>query len=164
MPDLPGPYESPLLDMGVWGRDLREVDGSYRARSGEVGPAEVDVWARFREAPGEQYQHQALLAQATTHWTIAAAMRPEEGMSEADAHRTVSTGPLSISIAFHDDVDATQWMLYVNPAIHSGRGLSQGEGHVFAIDGRLLASYSLQAMIRPFAAPADSMGGYQRAM
>jgi uncharacterized protein (DUF427 family)/acyl-CoA thioesterase len=164
MPDIAGPYESPPLDMGVWGRDLREVDGSYRARSGEVGPAEVDVWARFREAPGEQYTHQALLAQATTHWTIAAAMRPEHGMSEADAHRTVSTGPLSISIAFHDDVDATQWMLYVNPVIHSGRGLSQGEGHVFGIDGRLLASYSLQAMIRPFTAPADSVGGSQRAM
>ena len=163
-PDLAGPYASPTLDLSVEGRDLREVDGSYAARAGEVGPPEVDVWARFRNRPSEQYQHQALLAQATTHWTIAAAMRPAEGMSEADAHVTVSTGPLAVAISFHDEVDVTEWMLYANPAVHSGRGLSEGQGRVYAEDGRLLASYQLQAMIRPFGAPPEGMGGYQRAM
>ncbi len=164
MPEVAGPYDSPTLDMSVYGRDLREVDGSYRARRLEVGPPEVHVWARFRNAPPEQYQHQALLAQATTHWTIGAAMRPVDGMSEDDAHVTVSTGPLSVSIAFHDEIDVTQWMLYSNPAIYSGHGSSQGEGRVYSIDGRLLASYSVQAMIRPFTAPPDTMGGYQTAM
>src|SRR5206468_1757547 len=104
MPSLAGPYDSPQLDMPVEGRDLREVDGSYRARAGDVGPPEVNVWARFRNRPAEPYQHQALLAQATTHWTIAAAMRPREGMNEADAHISVSTGPLAASITFHDAV------------------------------------------------------------
>lgn len=164
MPDVAGPGESGLLDMSVLGRELREVDGSYRARAGEVGPARVDAWGRFRTAPGEQYQHQALLAQATTHWTIAAAMRPQDGLSEADAHLTVSTGPLSISIAFHDDVDVSDWMLYSNPAVYAGRGTSQGEGHVHAVDGRLLATYSVQAMIRPLAVPPAELGGSQRAM
>ena len=164
MPSLPGPYDSPVLDMSVEGRDLREVDGSYRARAGEIGPPEVNVWARFRHRPSKRHQHQALLAQATTHWTIAAAMRPREGMSEDDAHVTVSTGPLAISLFFHDEVDVTDWMLYVNPSTHSGAGLSQGEGRVYAQDGRLLASYALSAMIRPFNAAPDSLGGYQRAM
>lgn len=164
MPDVPGPDKSQLLDMSVLGRELREVDGSYRARSSEVGPAVVDVWARFRMAPEEPYQHQALLAQATTHWTIAAAMRPQEGMSESDAHVTVSTGPLSISIAFHDEFDVSDWMLYSNPAIYSGHGSSQGEGRVHAADGRLLASYSVQAMIRPIPASVEDLGGSERAM
>jgi acyl-CoA thioesterase len=164
MPDVPGPYDSPPLDMGVLGRDMREVGGSYRANSGEVGPPEVYVWVRFRNAPAAQYQHQALMAQASTHWTIAAAMRPKEGMTEADAHVTVSTGPLAASISFHDEVDVTEWMLYCNPAIHAGNGSAQGEGRVYAIDGRLLASYSVQAMIRPFTAPPDGLGGYQSAM
>ena len=128
LPDVAGPYESTPLDMSVEGRDLREVDGSYRARSLEVGPPEVDVWARFRHRPAEPHQHQALLAQATTHWTIAAAMRPQEGLSEADAHVTVSTGPLAVSIAFHDEVDVTEWMLYSNPAIWSGRRSRAGAG------------------------------------
>jgi acyl-CoA thioesterase II len=164
MPDVPGPYESPNLDMSVLGRDLREVEGSYRLESNNVGPPEVRVWARFLNSPAEQYQHQALLAQATTHWTIAAAMRPHEGVTEADAHRTVSTGPLSVSLAFHDEVDVTEWMLYSNPAIYAGHGSAQGEGRVYGQDGRLLASYSVQAMIRTFAAPAEGLGGYQTAM
>lgn len=164
MPPMPGPYDSPQLDMSVEGRDLREVDGSYRARADETGPAEVNVWARFRHRPPARHQRQALLAQATTHWTIAAALRPVEGLSEAEAHVTISTGPLSVSITFHDDFDVTDWMLYVNPSTFSGHGLSQGEGRVYALDGRLLASYSLSAMIRPFAAPPEEMGGYQRAM
>lgn len=164
MPTLPGPYDSPHLDMSVEGRDLREVDGSYRARAGEVGPPDVNVWARFRHRPGDRHQHQALLAQASTHWTIAAALRPAQGLSEADAHVTLSTGPLAASITFHDEIDVTDWMLYVNPCTYSGQGLSQGEGRVYAQDGRLLASYSLSAMIRPFVAPPEGMGGYQRAM
>lgn len=164
IPALPGPYDSPQLDMSVEGRDLREVDGSYRVRAGEVGPPEVNVWARFRRCPPARYLRQALLAQATTHWTIAAALRPAEGLSEADAHVTLSTGPLAASITFHDDFDASDWMLYVNPSTYAGHGLSQGEGRVYAEDGRLLASYSVSAMIRPFGAPPEKMGGYQRAM
>lgn len=164
MPDVPGPDESPLLDMAVNGRELREVRGSYAANRDEVGPAEVHVWARFRRAPAAQYQHQALLAQATTHWTIAAALRPRHGITEGDAHITISTGPLTAAIAFHDEVDVTEWMLYANPAIFAGNGSSQGEGRVYSADGRLLASYGVQAMIRPFAAPSESLGGYQTAM
>ena len=43
-----------------------------------------------------------------------------------------------------------QWFLYANRATWSGRGLSHGEGRVFSQDGRLLASYSVHAMIRRF--------------
>ncbi len=165
MPDVAGPYECPSLDMSVSGRDLRHVDGAYRRSPDETGPPEIYVWARFRESPSEQYLHQALLAQASTHWTIAAAMRPHAGLTEAEAHVTVSTGIMSASIAFHDDVDVTEWMLYANPAIYAGRGSAQGIGRVHARDGRLLASYSVQAIIRGFSAPPEAMGkDYKNAM
>jgi acyl-CoA thioesterase II len=164
MPDVGPPQVSPLLDMSVLGRELREVDGSYLARRDVLGPALVQVWARFRHAPPQQYLHQAAVAQMTTHWTIAAALRPHLGITEADAHLTVSTGPLTVSIAFHDEIDITQWMLYVNPAIYAGGGSVQGDGRVYSIDGRLLASYTVQAMVRSFVAPAESFGGKQRAM
>jgi uncharacterized protein (DUF427 family)/acyl-CoA thioesterase len=156
-PDVPAPEACPQLDMGVTGRDLRSVDDAYR-RQAEVGPAEILTWVRFRDAPAHGYLHAALLAQSTTHWTIAAAMRPHAGLSEAQAHVTLSTGILAATIAFHDEVDVSGWLLYANPAIYAGRGLAQGEGRVFARDGRLVASYSVQAMVRAFRTPPGAMG------
>jgi acyl-CoA thioesterase len=158
MPSVPGPYDAEPLDMRVTGRDLRIVDGAYSPDPDRVGPPEIFAWVRFRDAPAEPYLHTALMAQSTTHWTIAAAMRPHPGFGEADAHVTLSTGIMSIAIAFHDDVDVTEWLLYANPAIYAGRGLAQGAGRVFTEDGRLVASYSVQAMIRGFARDPSALG------
>ncbi|MEX1006413.1 MAG: DUF427 domain-containing protein [Acidimicrobiia bacterium] len=158
MPSVPGPYEAEPLDMRVTGRDLRIVDGAYSQDADQVGPPEIYAWVRFRDAPVEPYLHAALMAQSTTHWTIAAAMRPHPGFGEAHAHVTLSTGIMSIAIAFHDDVEVTEWLLYANPATYAGRGLAQGEGRVFTEDGRLVASYSVQAMIRGFAKDPSALG------
>lgn len=158
MPSVPGPYDAQPLDMRVRGRDLRIVDGAYSPDPDLVGPPEIYAWVRFRDAPSEPYLHAALLAQSTTHWTIAAAMRPHPGFGEADAHVTLSTGIMSVAIAFHDDVDVTEWLLYANPALYAGRGQAQGEGRVFTEDGRLVATYSVQAMIRAFARDPSALG------
>jgi uncharacterized protein (DUF427 family)/acyl-CoA thioesterase len=158
IPDVPGPYESEPYDMRVLGRDLRVVDDAYSTDPDRVGPPVIYAWMRFRDAPAEQYLQNALLAQATTHWTIAAAMRPHRGITEDEAHVTLSTGIMSVGIAFHDDAPVTEWFLYANPAIWSGRGLAQGQGQVFSQDGRLMASYTVQAMIRGFAKPPEAMG------
>jgi acyl-CoA thioesterase II len=158
MPDVPGPFESEPYDMRVTGRDLRIVDGAYSPDPDRIGPPELYAWVRFRDNPEEGYLRSALVAQATTHWTIAAAMRPHAGFGEAQAHVTLSTGIMSISVAFHDDLPVDQWFLYANRAIWSGRGLAQGQGTIFSQDGRLLASYSVQAMIRGFVKPPDALG------
>ncbi|MDQ1431863.1 MAG: acyl-CoA thioesterase [Actinomycetota bacterium] len=158
MPDVAGPEDSVPLDMRVTGRDLRVVDGAYDPDPDRIGPPEIYTWCRFRDAPAQPYLHTALLAQSTTHWTIAAAMRPHAGFGEADAHVTLSTGIMSIAIAFHDPVDVTEWLLYANPAIYAGGGLVQGEGHVFTQGGRLVASYSVQAMIRAFERQPGDLG------
>jgi uncharacterized protein (DUF427 family)/acyl-CoA thioesterase len=158
MPEVPGPDEAEFYDMRVTGRDLRIVEGAYSPDPDRVGPPVIYAWMRFRDAPEEPYLQQALLAQATTHWTIAAAMRPHKGFGEAEAHRTLSTGIMSVSIAFHDEAPLTEWFLYANPAIWAGRGLAQGDGSIFSHDGRLLASYTVQAMIRGFTASPEAMG------
>lgn len=85
-------------------------------------------------------------------------MRPHPGFGEAQAHVTLSTGIMSTSIAFHDEFDVTDWLLYSNPAIYAGRGQAQGEGHVFTVDGRLVASYRVQAMIRGFSQSPEQLG------
>jgi acyl-CoA thioesterase-2 len=158
MPDVAGPADSEPYDMRVTGRELRVVNGDYRPDPDHVGPPELNVWIRFRDAPAEPYLHAALMAQPTTHWTIAAAMLPHPGFGEAQAHVSLSTGIMAVTMAFHDDVDVTQWLLYSNPAIHAGRGLTQGEGHIFTEDGRLVASYTVQAMIRDFVQGPEAMG------
>lgn len=158
MPDVPGPYEAEYYNMWVTGRALRIVEGAYSPDPDRIGPPVIYAWMRFRDNPDEAYLRSALIAQATTHWTIGAAMRPHAGFGEADAHVTLSTGIMSASIAFHDDAPIDQWLLYDNPAIWAGRGLTQGDGRIFTQDGTLLASYSVQAMIREFVRPPEAMG------
>jgi acyl-CoA thioesterase II len=158
MPDVPGPLEAVPLDMGVTGRELRVVDAAYDPDPDRIGPPEIFTWVRFRDGPAAPYLHAALLAQSTTHWTIAAALRPHAGFGERDAHVTLSTGIMATSLALLDDVDVTRWLLYTNPAAYAGRGLAQGEGRVFTADGRLVATYSVQAMIRAFTAAPAAMG------
>ena len=163
MPDVPPP-RLPALDFGVTGRELRTVGDAYRRQARGRPRGDPYVGALPRRARARPL-HAALLAQSTTHWTVAAAMRPHEGVSEAQAHVTLSTGILAASVAFHDTVDVGEWLLYANPAIWAGRGLAQGEGRVFARDGRLVASYTVQAMIRAFRTAPEAMGkGYADAM
>ena len=100
MPDVPGPSDCPRLDMGVLGRDIRVVDGAYSLHDAPAGPPELYVWTRFASAPRSEAVQQALLAQPTTHYSIGAALRPHEGISEADTHRTISTGPVTRRLPF----------------------------------------------------------------
>ena len=158
MPRVPGPEQCEPYDMRVTGRDLRIVNGAYDPDPSRVGPPEIYAWVRFRDPPEERYLCDALIAQATGHWTIAAAMLPHEGFGEAHAHVSLSTGIMSISIAFHEEAPLSEWFLYANPAIYAGAGLAQGDGRVFSHDGRLMASYTVQAMIRSFVRDPASMG------
>ena len=149
MPAVPGPDAAVPFDFGVSGRELRVVDAAYDADPDRVGPPEIFVWTRYRDNPASRVLRAALVTQPTTHWTIAAAMLPHAGVGLAQAHVTLSTAVMQTTIDFHDDVDVTQWLLYTNHATWAGRGLTQGAGHVFTREGRLVASFSVQSMIRP---------------
>jgi len=159
MPEVPGPDAAVAFPgFGMTGREIRVVDGAYDPDPDRVGPPLINVWVRFRDVPREPYLQAALLAQSTTHWTIAAGMLPHSGLGEARAHVTLSTGIMKTTIAFHDDADVADWLLYTNHAFWSGRGLVQGDGRVFIRDGRLAASYTIQAMVRDFAADPAALG------
>jgi acyl-CoA thioesterase-2 len=165
MPDVPPPDRCPTLDFHVVGRELRVVDGAYRLEDSPAGSPELFVWSRFVDAPDDEAVRQALLAQATTHYSINAALRPHEGVAEADAHRTISTGPISATIAFHDEVDVTRWLLTETRAIWAGRGSTQSQVRVFTEDGRLVASKTVQSIVRAFSTPPEQLGqGYSTAM
>ena len=148
MPDVGKPSDAAPRDMGVTGRDVRIVGDIYSPDPDRIGPPEIHAWMRFRENPPEHAVRQAMVTQATTHWTVAAAMLPHPGVGESLAHVALSTGPVALSVAFHDDVPLDEWFLYSTRAIWSGAGLAQGEGRVWSAGGTLVASFGLQAMLR----------------
>jgi len=157
MPKVPGPDECPAFDYGMTGRDVRFVNGDYAPFEDRIGPPELHCWMRCRDKPASQLLNQALLTQCVGHFTIGAAMLPHAGVKEGDAHVTLSTGVMSIAIAYHADADVSGWILYSNPSVYAGRGLAQGRGSVFAQDGTLLATYTVTAMIRKFEHAPDSI-------
>jgi acyl-CoA thioesterase-2 len=157
MPDVPGPAEAVPYDFGLIGRELRIVDAGYDPDPDRIGPPEIHSWMRHRWQPEELFLRQAVLAQPTTHWTIGAAMRPHKGVGEVQAHRTISTGVMSSTIFFHEDADLTDWLLYSTRATHSGAGLAQGEGRIYTQAGSLVATYSVQVMVRALIGAENGM-------
>ena len=159
MPDVPGPGACEPFDMGVAGRELRIAGGAYAGDpDAPVGPPELFAWLRYREAPPEPWLNQALVAHFTGHLSIATAMRPHPGIGESMAHRALSTGVLALTISFHEPVRADEWMLCAHESPHAGRGLAYARAQIFAADGRLLASFSQEAMIRALDPVAKKLG------
>jgi acyl-CoA thioesterase len=117
-----------------------------------VGPPELDVWTRFDAAPEDDpVVSQALLAFATDGFLIGTAMRPHEGVGQAQAHVTLSTGVLSHTLTFHEPFSAARWLLLAHRATHAGHGRSYGRAEVFDPGGALVASFVQDAMIRAMA-------------
>jgi acyl-CoA thioesterase/uncharacterized protein (DUF427 family) len=151
-PEVPGPYDSPPYDMNVTGRDVRVVGGSYtNDPDAPAGPPVIDAWVRFREVPDDPLLHAGLLAQFTGHMSIAAALRPHQGVSQDQAHRTLSMAINGINLSLHREVRADQWMLYHHHSTFAGDGMTHSECRVYTEDGDLIASFTVDAMVRSFA-------------
>jgi acyl-CoA thioesterase-2 len=152
---MPSPDDAPgSSEPNCW--QFRFVDGVDIVDPDAVGPAELGVWTRFEGAPGDAVTGQALLSFATDGFLIGTAMRPHAGVGQAQAHKTLSTGVLSHTLTFHEPVDAGSWMLMANESPYAGHGRAYGRAHVFASDGRLVASFVQDSMIRPL---QQSAGG-----
>jgi acyl-CoA thioesterase-2 len=157
-PDVPGPYESEPYDMAVTGRDIRVVGGAYTDDpNAPVGPPTLDAWVRFRDLPHDGYLHAALLAQFTGHMSIAAALRPHEGIGQRAAHRTLSTAIIAIGLSLHGEVRADRWMLYRHHSTFAGDGMTHAECRVHDVTGALLASFTVDAMVRLFPGGATAV-------
>ncbi|MET0662995.1 MAG: acyl-CoA thioesterase domain-containing protein [Ilumatobacteraceae bacterium] len=162
-PDVPPPHDTPPHDMGVTGRDLRIVDAAYTGDPhAPVGPPVLDAWVRFADVPDDPAIHAGLLAQFTGHLSIGAALRAHDGVGEQQAHVTLSTGINAISISFHRDVQADEWLLYHQLSTSAADGMTHSECRVHDIDGDLLASFTVEAMVREFS--GSTTGDYRSAL
>ena len=148
-PDVPAPLACRPYDMAVTGRDIRIVDDAYTGDpDAPVGPPELDTWVRFRDLPADPALHAGLLAQFTGHMSIAAALRPHAGVGQAAAHVTLSTGINAIALSFHADVRADRWLLYHHRSTVAADGMTHSECRVHDEAGALVASFTVDAMVR----------------
>jgi acyl-CoA thioesterase II len=151
-PPCAGPYDSEPYDMSVTGRDLRVAGAAYtNDPAAPAGPPVIDAWVRYRDVPDDPALHAGLLAHFTGHLSIAAALRPHEGVGQAQAHRTLSMGVNAIGIAFHAGVRADRWLHYHHHSTFAGDGMTHSVGTVHTDEGALVASFTVDAMVRGFA-------------
>ncbi len=156
-PTVSGPMDSPELEFGVDGREVRVVDAAYTNDSAApVGPPVIDAWVRLDDVPDDPAIHAGLLAQFTGHMSIAAAMRPHEGIGQEQAHRTISTGVNAIHLSLHAAPRVDEWLLYHQVATFAGDGMTHSDCQVFTEAGALVASFSVESMVRGFNAPAGA--------
>jgi acyl-CoA thioesterase len=123
-----------------------------------------DVWTRFDLSSDDPVVHQAVLSWATDGYLIGTAMLPHEGYNEAHAHRTISTGVVSHTVNFHERFDVSQWLLLAHESVWAGRGRSHGRCNVWTEDGRLVATFTQDNLVRAFPDAQDHTGDYQRIM
>ena len=142
------PYSMPLA-----GRELRLVGVRDANDPDEVGPPVLDAWLHYATVPTRHDLAKALLAHFTGHLSISTTMRAHAGVGTAQAHDTLSTGVITITIAFHEPVAWSGWLLYHHESTAVGAGMSHVRGQIFTEDGTLVASFTQEGMIRHFVSP-----------
>jgi acyl-CoA thioesterase len=74
-------------------------------------------------------------------------------VGEDQAHRTLSTAVNAIDLSLHAEVRADRWMLYHHESVFAGDGMTSSSCRVHTEDGDLVATFSVQAMVRAFTDP-----------
>jgi acyl-CoA thioesterase-2 len=140
------PEASASRDLGMVPWDTRLVGDVDLTDKGVASPT-LEWWMRTPPVGDGAALHQALLAHATDLTLIGTALRPFEGLSQADSTITLHTAVTSHTLWFHQPFRVDDWLLISqhSPVVANGR--SHGRGDVFAGD-QLVASFAQDAMIR----------------
>jgi acyl-CoA thioesterase-2 len=161
-PDVAAPADANPSELPMIGREVRLVDVVDVNSPDEVGPPELYAWLRYEPIPGRDDLAKALVAYFTGHLGISTTMRAHPGIGTSQAHLTVSTAPMSISVAFHEPVSWDGWLLYTHESTQVGSGMSYVRGTVHTEQGELLASFAQEALIRPLRTSDTSIDARSR--
>ncbi|MET0627511.1 MAG: hypothetical protein ABW033_03535, partial [Acidimicrobiia bacterium] len=160
-PDDPGNRDDGRVFPGAAGKI---VDGINTWSDDEpVRDPVQHVWTRFDQDLPVPY-NQAVLSWATDGYLIGTAMLPHEGFNEGHAHKTISTGVVSHTVNFHQPFRSDEWLLLANESIWAGRGRTHGRCNIWTEDGRLVATYTQDNLVRAWADGKDHTGEYNRIM
>ena len=155
-PDVPGPEAlAPDLPGLVYpDTETRTVDDPT-ASAADGSPA-LHFWMRHARSFDSIAANQAILVWCEPGLLISLSMRPHaDKVSIGDAHRTVSTGVIAHTAHFHERFDVGEWLLVSQQSSYAGRGRVHGSGSVFTQDGRRVASFSQDSMVRGVEHPLD---------
>ena len=170
-PQVGPPEDAVARELAMIPWETRIVDGADLDDRGAAGPARLDWWMRTAPVGGARDLHQALLAHATDLTVIGdafvvvvvggmgsitgaylaavigTALRPVDGLSQADSTVTLHTAVTSHTVWFHRPFRVDDWLLISQAAPVVAHGRAWGRGDVFAGD-RLVASFAQESMIR----------------
>lgn len=114
---------------------------------GAVLPPQQQLWVKTHgNAPAIRRLHQCLLAYFSDFHCIPTMLHPHQcGVFQQKARFAT----LDHSIRFHREFDFNQWLLFDlhSPNAYGARGLTSGS--VFDQQGRLVATYQQEGLIRP---------------
>ncbi|HVY10426.1 MAG TPA: acyl-CoA thioesterase domain-containing protein [Mycobacteriales bacterium] len=153
MPNVPGPDSgtTTVIDMIPW-----EISVITDADLGspDAHPPHFQWWQRTPAlsslgAEDSDWTHQALLAHSTDLTVIGTALLPVEGLSQADTGTKFHSAVTSHTLWFHQPFRMDEWLLVDqhSPVLSGSRGF--GRGDVWTQDGRLVASFAQESMVRP---------------
>jgi len=154
MPKVPRPDDLAAgTGLGFPGSEIRSVE-EPSATVG--GVASMNFWTRFERPVDSVAANQAILSWATNGFMIGLAMRDHaDAVRIEDAHRSISTGVIGHIINFHERLDVSEWILLSHEATYAGRGRVHSRGLAYAEDGRLLATFTQDSMVRGVEGPLD---------
>jgi acyl-CoA thioesterase-2 len=154
MPKVPGPDDLAAgTGLGFPGSEIRSVED---ASATVGGVASMNFWTRFERPVASVAANQAILSWATNGFMIGLAMRDHaDAVRIEDAHRSISTGVIGHIINFHERFDISDWILLSHEATYAGRGRVHSRGLAYAEDGRLLATFTQDSMVRGVEGPLD---------
>jgi acyl-CoA thioesterase len=166
MPSVAGPEDGANRPDGrvFPGAVGRIVDGINTWSDDEpLRPPVQNVWTRY-DHDYFPVANQAILSWATDGYLIGTAMLPHPGYNEGHAHKKISTGVVAHTLNFHDRFRGDEWLLMANESIWAGRGRTHGRCNIWTQDGRLVATYTQDNLVRGFGDGRDHTKDYQRIM
>ncbi len=146
-PAVGEPEDAVALDVPMVPWEVRSVGGVDLADR-TVGPPDLHLWMRTPRLDTDRLAvHQALLAHSTDLTLIGTALRPFEGISQADSTVTLHTAVTSHTMWFHQPFRMDQWLLLSqhSPVVARGRAFGRGEVHR---GDQVVASFAQEAMVR----------------
>ncbi len=150
LPRVGTPDEATAIEISMMIPWEVRVVGGVDLSSHDAGPAEYQMWMRAPGVPAGAplSTHQALLAHATDLTIIGTALRPFDGVSQADSTVSLHTAVTSHSVWFHRPFVMNDWVLITqsSPVVAGGRAF--GRGDVFTAMGEVVASFAQESMIR----------------
>ncbi|WP_299572464.1 acyl-CoA thioesterase II [uncultured Williamsia sp.] len=150
--DPPGsPDDARPVDLGILPWDVRIV-GDVDLFDRRSQPSECALWMRAPVRADDEWMQKALLAHATDLSMIGTLLLPVEGVAQQDNGVRVHTAVTSHTMWFHDDIHLDDWLLIRQRGLALNRSRGFGTGDVFTADGRLVAAYAQESMIRVMAA------------